>query len=287
MIVNTDVDIKHYYRFIEYVAMLNGISLPHERFKLIALDNYKAESENELLIKRFSEAYLFLINNKNQILTKEIIIKAYYLLTNKIIEDNIAKSILSTYYENYDEASHYLAGLIHLVVLDKVAERKIEFAFMISNLIMLKKGRYVLIPYEFNQDEYNEIIQNRDIAKLTIFFGGIERYVSKTLLEPKEIEFDELIDKLKECKAVLRNKYHVRKLFLYGSYAKRKVSSVSDLDLLVIFSNDLLNFQRIQTVELMEKYLLRELEIKVDLLDFTHAMEKLNISEMENIITII
>ena len=287
MIVNNDIDIKLYYRFIEFVAKLSGISLPHERFKLIVLDNFKAESKDEIFVKRFSEAYLYLLNNVNQTLTKEVLIRAYFLLTNTIMEDDKALLILSTYYKNYDEVSHYLSGVIHFTILNNVDESKIEFAFMLSNLIMLKKKRHPLIPYEFNQEKYHEIVNNHDLSKLILFFGEIERYTKKILLEPKEINFDELIDKLKQAKVILKNKYYVQKLYLYGSYAKGKVSKTSDLDLLVIFSGGLLNFERIQIVEKISKYLLELLKIKVDLLDFTHAMEKLDINEMENIITII
>ena len=37
----------------------------------------------------------------------------------------------------------------------------------------------------------------------------------------------------------------------------------------------------------LNKYLERELNTKVDIIDFTHALNKLDIGEMENIITII
>ena len=138
MIVNNDMEIKLYYRFIEFTSKMLGVDLPHERFKLLVLDNFKAESKTELNVKRFAESYLYLINNTNQSLTTTIIKKAYYLLTDKMLEEEKCKKILEEFYMHFDETSHYLAALIHFKVLDNVEERKIEFAFMLSNLVMLK-----------------------------------------------------------------------------------------------------------------------------------------------------
>lgn len=287
MIVNSDIDIKQYYRFIEFVSKLSGINLPHERFKLIALDNYKAESKNEFLVKRFSEAYLYLINNVNQLLTKEILIKSYFLLSERILEDDIANKVLSVYYENYDEASHYLASLIHFAVLNNVNELNIEFAFMVANLVMLKRKRYPLIPLEFNQTAYREIIESKDISKLTLYFGGIERFSKAKTTDNKQQNVDEIIDRIKEFRSILRNKYHVKKLYLYGSFAKGSNHETSDLDFLVIFLEDILNFERIKIKEKIKNYLFELFNISVDLIDFTNAIENLDINEMENIITII
>ena len=164
MIVNNDIDIKLYYRFIEFVAKLSGISLPHERFKLIVLDNFKAESKDEIFVKRFSEAYLYLLNNVNQTLTKEVLIRAYFLLTNTIMEDDKALLILSTYYKNYDEVSHYLSGVIHFTILNNVDESKIEFARQRNS--QLTQRHYITETKEIRLDQRGEDYK-------TIFLGHV------------------------------------------------------------------------------------------------------------------
>ena len=42
MLLNEKHNIKHFYRTVEFISRLTGSKLPHERFKLIALDEYKA-----------------------------------------------------------------------------------------------------------------------------------------------------------------------------------------------------------------------------------------------------
>lgn len=286
MIVNNKMEIKNYYRFIEFTSKLLEVDLPHERFKLLILDNFKAESITESKVKSFAEAYLYLINNTNQSLTTTIIKKTYYLLTNRILDEEKCKAILEEFYKHYDETSHYLAALIHFKVLDNVEERKIEFAFMMSNLIMLKKKRNPFIPYEFMFDAYFKAIENKNINKLMYIYAEIE-VNSKPKNNSIELTQDKIIEEIKQYKAILKNKYYVKKLYLYGSYAKQKISQSSDIDLLIIFDEELLNFERCKNIEELNKFLSIKFQVTVDLLDFTHAMDNLDINEMENVITLI
>ena len=57
MLVSREIDIKLYYRFVEFASRLIGFTLPHERFKRIILDDYKAESIEEKEVKAFANAY--------------------------------------------------------------------------------------------------------------------------------------------------------------------------------------------------------------------------------------
>ena len=74
---------------------------------------------------------------------------------------------------------------------------------------------------------------------------------------------------------------------MYGSYAKEKVTPQSDLDLLVIFDKELLPLEKGMVIKNLTDYLENKIKIHLDILDFTHALENLDISEMENLITII
>ena len=107
MLIGQNVNIKHFYRVIEFVSKLVGVKLTHERFKLIALDEYKAETEAELRVKSFGNAYLYLLNNIKQSLTTKIINNAYYLLTGDALDKEISNKILETYYKYYDERYSY------------------------------------------------------------------------------------------------------------------------------------------------------------------------------------
>lgn len=286
MLVSKEIDIKLYYRFIEFTSRLVGFTLPHERFKRIILDDFKAESREEKEVKQFANAYLYILNNINQSVTKEVLQESYYLLTHKCLDEEIFRQILETYYMNYDENSHYVAMMIHFKILELVKIRNIEFAFMISNLIMLKKGRYPLITYEYMYEIYKKTIQTKNKDKLMVLFSEME-VITKPYENHVNLSKDEILFKIKETKKYLMKEYHISKLYLYGSFAKERVTSQSDLDLLIIFNKELLPLERGIVIKNLTEYLENKINIHLDIIDFSHALENLDISEMENIITII
>lgn len=286
MLVSKEMDIKLYYRFVEFTSRLVGYGLPHERFKRIILDDFKAESKEEKEVKQFANAYLYILNNINQSVAKEMIQEAYYLLTHEVLDEELLKQILETYYMYYDENSHYVAMMVHFKILEFIKIRNIEFAFMISTLIMFKKGRYPLIPYEYMFDIYRKTIEQKNKDKLMVIFSEIEA-ISKPYENHSSLSKEEIIWKMKESKNYLMDEYHIQKLYLYGSYAKERVTTQSDLDLLVIFDKEMLPLEKGIVIKNLTDYLENKLKIHLDILDFTHALENLDINEMENLITII
>lgn len=286
MLVSKEIDIKLYYRFVEFTSRLVGYGLPHERLKRIILDDFKAESIEEKEVKSFANAYLYILNNIHQSVTKELLQESYYLLTHETLDEQISKQILETYYMYYDENSHYVAMLVHLKVLELIEKRNIEFAFMISTLIMFKKGRYPLIPYAYMFDIYKQTIKQKNKDKLMVIFSEIEA-IHKPHENHSNLSKEEIIWKIQELKNHLVKEYHIQKLYLYGSYAKERVTTQSDLDLLVIFDKEMLPLERGIVIKNLTDYLENKLKIHLDILDFTHALENLDISEMENLITII
>ncbi len=280
------IDIKDFYRFIEFTSRLIGYDLTHEKFKLISLDEYKTETDTETKVKRFSDAFLYLCNNLNQIITMEIIETIYYLLTKSSIKPEISKKILEQYYIHFDNSPHYLATLIHFIVLDNIDSYKYEFAFLLTNLIYLKKHLNIAIPYDSFHEVYKNAIEHKNFNKLMIIIkqmistGKNDRSICNKTKE-------QLISEIKSITPVLKNSYNVKKLYLYGSYAKNTNNVQSDVDLLVIYNKNLLNFEKAQNINNILELFKTKLNIKVDLIDFSHALEKLDICEMENVITLI
>lgn len=286
MLVSKEIDIKLYYRFVEFVSRLVGTGLPHERFKRIILDDYKSESIEEKEVKSFANAYLYILNNINQSVTNELLQESYYLLTHEQLDEEITKKILEAYYMHYDENPHYVAMLIHFKVLELINKRNIEFAFILSYLVMFKKGRYPLIPYEYIFEVYNEAIKEKNKDKLMVLFSQME-VTTKPYENHSHLSKEEILFKIKEKKNYLMKEYRISKLYLYGSFAKAKTTIQSDLDLLIIFDKEMLPLERGIIIKNLTEYLENKINIHLDIIDFNHALNNLDISEMENIITII
>lgn len=197
----------------------------------------------------------------------------------------IVNQIIKLYYKNIDIAPHSLAALLHLFIVNNIPKNNVEFAFLISNYIMLKKGRWFLMPYEYCHNDYREAVKNNDLSSLIRIFYDIESV--KKDKKPCLLSKDEVIQKIKYLKEELVTKYYIEKLYLFGSFAKGNNTEKSDLDFVVILNESLINNEKNEIITNVKKYLGNEFECDVDLLDFSYALNTFDKSQMEYLITLI
>ena len=277
--------IKEIIKLIYFITKFRNDYVIYEYVKKIYydFDNYTANIE--LLIKNICDSTNYIFNNINQSFTKELLIKAYFLLSNKLIDSAVVNKLIELYYKNIDVAPHSLAALLHLFIINNVEKNNLEFAFLISNYIMLKKGRWFLMPYEYCHNDYREAVKNNDLSSLFRIFYDIESV--KKDKKPCLLSKDEVIQKIKYLKEELVTKYYIEKLYLFGSFAKGNNTEKSDLDFVVILNESLINNEKNEIITNVKKYLGNEFECDVDLLDFSYALNTFDKSQMEYLITLI
>ena len=59
------------------------------------------------------------MNNSTQVLTRELLIKTYYLLTSNILSSEVVESLLEEYYMHIDEPTMQLTSHMHCLILNK------------------------------------------------------------------------------------------------------------------------------------------------------------------------
>ena len=133
---------KNILNLIFFILKYQNFDVIQEKIKLIFMDEDKLYSTQERFIKRLCNCSNYIFNNINQPFTEELIIQAYFLLTNELLENEIVMKIIELYYKNIDVAPHSLAALLHLYILNNIEKNNIEFAFLMSHYIMLKKDRW-------------------------------------------------------------------------------------------------------------------------------------------------
>ena len=277
--------IKEIIKLIYFITKFRNDYVIYEYVKKIYydFDNYTANIE--LLIKNICDSTNYIFNNINQSFTKELLIKAYFLLSNKLIDSAVVNKLIELYYKNIDVAPHSLAALLHLFIINNVEKNNLEFAFLISNYIMLKKGRWFLMPYEYCHNDYKEAIDSNDLSRLIRIFYDIELVKKEKV--PCLSSRDEVIQKVKFIKKDLLSNYKIEKLYLFGSFAKGNNTEKSDLDFVVIFNKSLINKEKNDMIKNMKNYLSKEFACDVDLLDFSYALDTFDKSQMEYLITLI
>lgn len=225
----------------------------------------------------------YLFNNINQEFDEEIIKALYYLFTNTLIDKTIANEIVKLYYKNIDNSAYYLSALVHLFIIKTT--NNIEFAFIVSELIMLKKNKNVIIPRTYSHGDYTDAIVNKDLSLLVRLMFEMEYICNQKY--PCKYSRAEVIKKIKLYKEYLIDTFNIKKLYLFGSFAKGTNNENSDIDFLVILDESLINIERLNQIELIKEYLSELFECSVDVLDFTFALKELGENEIEHALTLI
>ena len=277
--------LKYYINIIYFVKKIINETIVQERIKEIVYDKFTCLTNQELSIKRFDNSFKYIINNIHQTFNIEMIIQSYFMLTNELFDNDIATKLIELYYKNIDVATHSLAALLHLYIINNIEKNNIEFAFLISNYIMLKKDRWFLMPYEYCHNDYKEAIDSNDLSSLIRIFYDIELVKKEKV--PCLSSRDEVIQKVKFIKKDLLSNYKIEKLYLFGSFAKGNNTEKSDLDFVVIFNKSLINKEKNDMIKNMKNYLSKEFDCDVDLLDFSYALDTFDKSQMEYLITLI
>ena len=276
---------KFIINIIYLIMLFQDNKIVKERVYEIYYDKIKSLSYLESKIKNISNSYNYILNNINQPISEDLLNQSYYLMTCELLERNIVDEILRIYYKNVDCNPHSLAALLHLYITNNIAKNNIEFAFLISNYVMLKKNRWFLMPYEYCHKDYKEAIKSNDLSSLIRIFYDIE--LVKKEKNPCLLSRDDVIQKIKGIKEELVNNYYIEKLYLFGSFAKGNNTEKSDLDFVVIFNESLINKEKNDMIKIMKNYLSNEFDCDVDLLDFSYALDTFDKSQMEYLITLI
>lgn len=130
---------KEIIKLIYFITKFHVDFVIQENVKKIYYDFEHYTASFEILIKKLCNSSNYIFNNINQSFTEELLIQTYFLLTNELLDKEIATKIVEIYYKNIDVAPHSLSALLHLYITNNIIKNNIEFAFLISNYIMLKK----------------------------------------------------------------------------------------------------------------------------------------------------
>ncbi len=283
MILKEEITLKSFYRVIEFVKKLKGVKMDHEKYKKIIFDQIQIESNEEKQIKNFSDSYLYLLNNTNQNLSYDLLENSYYLLSHKKLKKKHCEEILKHYYQNKDDISYLIASKLHILIQNIIHFNKIEFAFMITNFVLIQKGRAAVIP-KFSNKTYKEYLQNNDSNALSKLFSQNGRIINVEL-NTNTISKVEIIRKIRGLKNLLIKQYGVKQLYLYGSYAKQNENTQSDIDILIQFNLSI--DEKEKKIAAIQETIQRLLGKKIDLIDFDEAFALLDLNELSHTIPIL
>lgn len=281
---------KVFYRFVEFTSRLIKYELAHEDYKLIALDKKEANTITEKKVKRLADSFLYLLNQTNQIIDLELVKTCYYLLTKKRLNKVCSEKIIKSIYLVRDDTPYIRAASAILAVYGLNIERKLEFAILLANYILIKNGMYPIILHEIDRSNLRYLLKTKskkDLVELIYMHEYQTRHgIGQDANHNSEITIDYVIEVLKSHQIYLMNELKVKHVFLYGGLVKGSTNTSSDIDLLVDMGEDMVNYHKYEYINKIQAFLAEKIESKLDVLDFSYSLAYAEIKEMNNTIKI-
>lgn len=242
---------------IEKVLRYYGDDMEHDTFKAILYGECGARTKSEDTVKNYFDAYMYLLSNAKSSMTAERLGKFFFILGDKPANEILLTRISSMIFKTIDEPF-----LKKLVIIPKCVYRELHaygelqrtmISLMIFNFVLVREG-IPTIPFLYPQlSEYLKLVSDEDDA-------GLEKFIKKLLSSAvfqdksyyknlKEIDAFDIQRVFLGDKKVLTEKYGVKHIYIYGSFAKGIERIDSDIDLLCEFSGDLTYSEKKENAE--------------------------------------
>lgn len=267
---------KKIVNFFEKILRHLNYDFSHDRFKGIVYSEISPETPLEEKVKIYFDALIFLLNNKKIPMTNSFLSRFFYLILGREMEKNILIRIKSYYFFLTDYAPLEKAIEFHLFVYQELKDLSEEQKFIISLFFLnfclvacdipcIRLLNEELKEYKIKRKQFFDGDKN----SIYIFLLNIlknSKYQDITYYKELEpISLQEISDFIKNHKRHIMNKFKVKHLFIFGSFAKRTNRIDSDIDILINFSLDLLYEEKLELKCSLETYLFEKFHRFIDI----------------------
>lgn len=228
---------KNNYNLPFYISKIYNRDTQKINFKNVVLDIKSPTTHEEIHYKEIRDSYTYLINNVNSYIDSNLFIKAYFLLTNRRLSKHKAERLVILYYQYKDcdlvELLLFLLQEIKIIIVYK----KLEFSLLIINYFFKKIfNSEIELNNSFLKKIKNLLKKKEDTIYLLL---ALKRsLITNENIKTNNISKMMILDFFEDNKKIIKEKFLIKRLFLFGSFAEGSQNFESDLDLLVIFEEN-------------------------------------------------
>lgn len=274
--------------FIEKILRYFEYDFDHDRYKDIVYGNLEYKTKLEEKYTNYIDAYLYLIRNSRNQLTKSILNKYFYIIFESNLDETIAYDITFKMIMISNLSAVEMGTEMYLYLNEKLINLKKDERTIISLMFV----NYILVKNNIEMIKFNEI-EIKNLLKLKkreeIYLAFINQIKNNQILPKgylnnlKKLETREIIKTIKNEEIYLKRKYMVENIFIYGSYSKGINRIDSDIDLLISLSNNLTYLERVKIIEKLNEYFFNKFKRFIDIQEYRHYISDEIIKELKNI----
>ncbi len=276
-------------KLIEKILRFFELDFSHERFKAVIYAKDEFQTPFEEKMKHYFDAYYYLLSNVKSPFTASVFQRFYYLIFEHPAEENIASKITSEWIWLSGESRITKAIYLHCYVFslfnDLNEMERWMVSFMMLNYFLVKENIPCLYLNYRDLAEYAENKGNEEKVKNLLYPIILQAQTQKKSYykQLKKITLEDIALLFGEKQNFIRETYQIEHVFVYGSFAKNTARIDSDIDLLILFKEDISYPEKKRCKEELVRYLTKEFNRYVDIQEIFESLSKEMMIEAANV----
>ena len=270
--------------FLEKSLRYCGYDFDHDVFKKIIYSEDEYRTPVEEKIKSSYDAYIYLLSNDKNMISRSLWKKFYYIYAEQELEQFLSIKLSTKYFHLNHLSPIEQAIEYHLYVYQELRDLKEEDRLMISLIIF----NYILVKnqipcVQLYRKEFKEYVKARDF-----FFNGDKHpmleftlkilknnpYMDKKFYRDLiPVTLSDIIEFVEMRKEEFKTKYQIKGLWIHGSIAKKIERMDSDLDFFIEMSLDLLHEEKLSLIEELKQVFFDRFNRMVDLHEIVEYLD--------------
>ena len=285
---------KRIVNFLEMIFAYLGYDFRHDNFKSVLYNECGYITTMEERAKHYFDGLNYLINNKETAFTLILLKKFFYICLGEELDENILKGITSYYFYLNSDNEIEKAVKLHLyaykILEDLYYEDRLITSLILFNYILLKYNIPCVQIVKSDLPKYEELRDKENIDELYEYMCEI---IKNNLFQDKSyyrnlkpLTFKQIKRKILNDKDILKEKYKVKSVYVFGSFCKGLERIDSDIDVALSLSLDLTEKEKEQILKELKEYFYKSFKRFVDIHEVMDIIHQDFIKKAVNIIKI-
>lgn len=270
--------------FLEKLFRYCGYDFDHDVFKKIIYSEDEVKTPVEEKIKSAYDAYIYLLSNDKNRISRSLWKKFYYIYTEQELEQFLSIKLSTKYFHLNHMSPIEQAIEYHLYVYQEFKDLKEEdrliLSLMVFNYILVKNQIPCVQIYKKDFKEYekaSEAYFKGNKTPIIEFILNLLRnnpYMEKSYYKNLiPVSLLDIIKFVEERKEEFKTKYQIKGLWIHGSIAKRIERIDSDIDFFIEMSLDLLQEEKLAYINDLKQVFFDEFKRMVDIHELVEYLD--------------
>lgn len=283
--------------FLEKLLRFCGYDFRHDLYKQIIYSETSAQTPLEDTIKNLYDAYWFLLSNHKRPLSQEILKRFFYIVYGRETDESLLIRLSTKFFYLGDLAPIEKAIEYHLYVYTELYKNDDDNSLIIPLMFF----NYVLVASGIPTLRFISPTLKQYLDCRKKYFDGDKKPIYQLFLDQLSegkcqnksfyknltpITTQDIYTKLINDKDILKNRYGIQSVYIFGSFAKDLQRIDSDIDLLIVFSPDFSYEKKMQIVDYLANHYFNVFNRYIDFTEISEYISDDIIKEITNYIKI-